>query len=74
MKRKRLQLLVKKYLTFLLLVNFINLSANFYISSSQGSAFSPSPFIDDPMDTVAELVFEYAMDMPDDTIHRSTYL
>jgi hypothetical protein len=52
-------------LLFLLAANFINLSANFYegnISITEGMN------MDDPLDTITELIFEWALDGNDDLI------
>jgi len=52
-------------MVFLLLINFINLSANFYQSS-----ILDSPLLEnhDPIDSLAELVLEYMLDMDSETI------
>lgn len=52
-------------LVYLLLVNFINLSANFYHSS-----VIDSPLLEhhDPIDSLAELLLEYVLEMDDETI------
>ncbi|TVP53736.1 MAG: hypothetical protein EA341_00690 [Mongoliibacter sp.] len=52
-------------MVYLLLVNFINLSANFYHSS-----VIDSPLLEnhDPIDSLAELVLEYVFEMDDETI------
>jgi hypothetical protein len=52
-------------MVFLLLINFINLSANFYQSS-----IIDSPLLQnhDPIDSVAELVLEYVLEMDEGTI------
>jgi hypothetical protein len=54
-----------RWMVFLLLVNFVNLSANFYQSS-----IIDFPLLEnhDPIDSIAELVLEYMLDMDDETI------
>jgi hypothetical protein len=54
-----------RWMVFLLLINFINLSANFYQSS-----ILDSPLLEnhDPIDSLAELVLEYMLDMDSETI------
>jgi hypothetical protein len=54
-----------KFIVYLLLVNFINLSANFYHAS-----VIDSPLLEhhDPIDSLAELVLEYVFEMDDETI------
>lgn len=54
-----------RWIVFLLLINFINLSANFYQSS-----IIDSPLLQnhDPIDSVAELVLEYVLEMDKGTI------
>jgi hypothetical protein len=54
-----------KVLTFILLVNFVNLSANFYHASEMDSNLLQ---YQDPIDSLAELVLEYVMEMDDETI------
>lgn len=54
-----------KWLIYLLLVNFINLSANFYSASSFDSLLVDHS---DPIDSLAELVLEYVLDMDEQTI------
>lgn len=54
-----------KFCLFLLMANFINLSANFYegnISITNGIN------MDDPIDTITELIFEWALDGDGDII------
>ncbi len=54
-----------KILLFLLTLNFINLSANFY----EGDIFvSNKVDLADPMDTISELLVEWALDLPEDFI------
>ncbi len=56
---------LSKFLIFLLLINFINLSANFYqVSKTNASLYSNT----DPLDSLAEMVLEYFMEMEDQTI------
>jgi hypothetical protein len=52
-------------MVILLLINFVNLSANFYQSS-----ILDSPLLEnhDPIDSLAELVLEYVLDMDNETI------
>ncbi|WP_246535383.1 hypothetical protein [Litoribacter ruber] len=54
-----------KVLTYMLLVNFVNLSANFYHASEHDSSLLQSQ---DPIDSLAELMLEYVFDMDDETI------
>jgi len=54
-----------KLITFVLLVNFINLSANFYHASEMDSHLLQHQ---DPIDSLAELVLEYVLDMDEETI------
>jgi hypothetical protein len=60
---KRYHLL--KWINYLLLINFINLSANFYHASIMDSAILENY---DPIDSLAELVLEYVFEMDDETI------
>lgn len=54
-----------KFLLILLIANFINLSANFY----EGNIFiSNAVRMEDPIDTLSELIFEWALDGNDDLI------
>lgn len=54
-----------KFCIFLLITNFINLSANFY----EGNIYIVNGInMDDPIDTVTELIFEWALDGSDDLI------
>ena len=48
-----------------MLVNFINLSANFYHASEMDSLMLEHQ---DPIDSIAELVLEYFFEMDDETI------
>jgi hypothetical protein len=50
---------------YILLVNFINLTANFYTASS-----IDSPLLNqhDPIDSLAELVLEFVLEMDEETI------
>lgn len=54
-----------KWITYLLLVNFINLSANFYQASSLDSILFENH---DPIDSITELVLEYVLEMDEETI------
>lgn len=54
-----------KYTTYILLINFINLTANFYQVSSLDDTLLK---YEDPYDSVAELVLEYILDMDDETV------
>lgn len=54
-----------KAFLILLLINFINLSANFY----EGNILSSDQVqMDDPLDTISELIFEWALDGGGDLI------
>lgn len=54
-----------KFCLFILIGNFINLSANFY----EGNIYVSSKVnIDDPIDTITELIFEWALDGSNDLI------
>lgn len=54
-----------KWINYLLLINFINLSANFYHASIQDSTLLENY---DPIDSLTELVLEYVFEMDDETI------
>jgi hypothetical protein len=54
-----------KIITYVLLVNFINLTANFYQESSLDHTLLKH---NDPYDSVTELVLEYIMDMDEETV------
>lgn len=54
-----------KWITYFLLVNFINLSANFYQASVIDSILLENH---DPIDSITELVLEYVLEMDDKTI------
>jgi hypothetical protein len=56
---------LSRWMVYLLLINFINLSANFYQSSIIDSPLLPDH---DPIDSVTELFLEYMLDMDDGTI------
>lgn len=56
---------VIKYITYILLVNFINLAANFYQVSSLDKTLLK---YEDPYDSLSELVLEYFLEMDEDTI------
>lgn len=52
-----------KFCLFILLANFINLSANFY----EGNILVSTKInMEDPIDTLTELIFEWALDGNDD--------
>jgi hypothetical protein len=54
-----------KFCLFILIANFINLSANFY----EGNILISSGVnMNDPIDTITELIFEWALDGSDDLI------
>jgi hypothetical protein len=54
-----------KFWVFILTINFVNLSANFY----EGNIYpSHQVKIEDPIDTITELIFEWALDGSDDLI------
>jgi hypothetical protein len=65
MSGSRLKKGIIKGITYVLLVNFINLTANFYQVSSLDHTLLK---YDDPYDTVAELVLEYFLDMDEETV------
>ena len=52
-------------ITWVLLLNFINLSANFYHTASWDSVYE---IHHDPMDSLSELVLEFFLDMDQETI------
>jgi hypothetical protein len=54
-----------KLLLFILVINFINLSANFYEGNI---SISRKIKLDDPIDTLSELIFEWALDGSDELI------
>ncbi|MGY6744127.1 MAG: hypothetical protein ACXIUQ_15415 [Cecembia sp.] len=56
---------MRRIIVYLLLVNFINLSANFYHSSVIDSSLLVNH---DPIDSLAELVLEFILDMDEETI------
>lgn len=54
-----------KFCLFILITNFINLSANFY----EGNIYLANGVnMEDPIDTITELIFEWALDGGDDLI------
>jgi hypothetical protein len=56
---------ILSFVTYILLVNFINLTANFYQVSSLDHTLLK---YEDPYDSLSELVLEYFLDMDNDTI------
>jgi hypothetical protein len=54
-----------RFLTYLLTINFINLSANFFEGNIE---ITPRLSLEDPVDTVSELIFEIALDCQEDII------
>ncbi|MCL6259652.1 hypothetical protein M3O96_11155 [Aquiflexum sp. TKW24L] len=54
-----------KYITYILLVNFINLTANFYQVSSLDNTLLK---YEDPYDSLSELILEYFLEMDEDTV------
>jgi hypothetical protein len=56
---------VIKFVTYILLINFINLTANFY-------QVSPLDYTllkyEDPYDSLSELILEYFLEMDEDTV------
>jgi hypothetical protein len=52
-----------KFCLFILIANFINLSANFYEGNI---SISNKISMDDPIDTLTELIFEWALNGADD--------
>lgn len=57
--------MVSKIMVYLLLVNFINLTANFYQASEMDSLLLQDH---DPIDSITELVLEYILEMDDETV------
>lgn len=57
--------IISKLTVFILLFNFSNLTANFYHASVMDS---PLLRQHDPIDSLAELVLEYILDMDEETI------
>lgn len=57
--------IISKFLVYLLMVNFINLTANFYHASVIDSSLLVHQ---DPIDSLAELVLEFVLDMDEETI------
>ena len=54
---------LSKFCLFILITNFVNLSANFY----EGNIYLANGInMDDPIDTISELIFEWALDGNDD--------
>lgn len=51
--------------SWVLLLNFVNLSANFYMPTASDSIYETNA---DPIDSISELILEYALDMEQDTI------
>ncbi|QYH38509.1 hypothetical protein GYM62_06735 [Algoriphagus sp. NBT04N3] len=51
--------------SYILLINFINLSANFYEGGVEGHA---KMYLDDPIDNISEVIFEYILDGDGDVI------
>lgn len=56
---------ITKYITYILLVNFINLTANFYQVSSLDNTLLKN---EDPYNSLSELVMEYFLEMDEDTV------
>jgi hypothetical protein len=56
---------LNKWILYLVLINFINLSANFYESSESNSKLLINY---DPLDSLSELMLEYFFEMDEDTI------
>lgn len=54
-----------RIVSWVLLLNFVNLSANFYIPTASDSIYVTHA---DPIDSISELILEYALDMEQDTI------
>lgn len=54
-----------RLINFILLMNLLNLSASFYQTSDNQSIFTQS---EDPLDSIAELVLEYFLEMDDNTV------
>ncbi|RZS98059.1 hypothetical protein BC751_3691 [Cecembia calidifontis] len=57
--------ILSRLVIFTLLFNFINLTANFYHASVMDSTLLPHH---DPIDSLAELVLEFVLDMDEETI------
>ena len=54
-----------RIVSWVLLLNFVNLSANFYMPTASDSIYETHA---DPIDSISELILEYALDMEQDTI------
>lgn len=54
-----------RVMTWIILINFINLSVNFQESNLSSETLSE---LDDPIDTLTELVYEWALDGDQDVI------
>lgn len=56
---------LSRVLTWIILINFINLSVNFQESNLSSETLTE---LDDPIDTLTELVYEWALDGDQDVI------
>lgn len=65
MFRKLNKNLLIKWVNYLLIINFINLTANFYCGTN---SFSSDLYYSDPIDTLAEIIVEYIFEMDDEII------
>jgi hypothetical protein len=65
MSRGAIKKEISKTITYILLINFINLTANFYQLSNLDQTLLK---YDDPYDSVAEIVLEYFLEMDEDTV------
>lgn len=65
MFRKLHKNLLIKWVNYLLIINFINLTANFYCGTN---SLSTESYYSDPIDTLAEIIVEYIFEMDDEII------
>lgn len=65
MIRKLKKSTIVSYITYVLIINFVNLTANFY--HTENSKLSGSSLID-PIDNLAEIIVEFIFEMDDQII------
>ncbi|MFD2037398.1 hypothetical protein ACFSKL_21555 [Belliella marina] len=65
MFRKLHKNILIKWVNYLLIINFINLTANFYCGTYSNSTDS---YYLDPIDTLAEIIVEFIFEMDDEII------